>query len=1030
MIRLSFASCPVGLALGLVVACVARVAAAAPVDYVTAVRPILAANCFKCHGPEEQKSGLRLDAVSLAVEGGNAGAAIVRAKSADSLLYKAITGADDVSAMPPDGEGAGLSAEQVATIKLWIDEGAQAPADDQPLPSVGRRKSDHWSFQAVTRPESPRIDNAGANQTAFCKNPIDSFVLARLARDAIAPSPEADRVTLIRRLSLDLLGLPPKVDDIDAFLADQSEGAYERLVDRMLASPHYGERQARHWLDLARYADSNGYTNDNPRTIWKYRDWVINALNADMPFDQFTIEQFAGDMLPSATIDQRIATGFHRNTLQNEEGGTDPEEFRIESVVDRVATTGTVFLGLSLGCARCHDHKYDPVSQRDFYQIFALMNGADEPTLPVPTAEQAARLAEFNANIAAAKEKLAAYDVASAPQRAVWEQQFAGRLAIEWRVIDPLQATSAGGATLATLDDKSVLPSGERAAVDTYTVTAATPVETIRGIRLEALVDDRLPRGGPGRADNGNFVLSEVTLDLAAQPGAGGDATAERVPWQWATADYAQEKFPASNLIDGDDKTGWSIFVVDTSPHLNRTAVLVPRDDCQVAGRKMVVSLAQRHAKPHMLLGRFRLAVTDAPRDVLMLPEPVRAALAVPVDKRSAAERDVLLAEYEKTDAARQELTKKLAAANARLAKFSQSVPTTLVMHERSQPRETRILVRGEYLRNGPVVQPDVPSVLPPLPSEVKNPSRLDLARWLVDPANPLVGRVTVNRMWQQIFGRGLVETSNDFGIQGSLPSHPELLDWLAAEFMARGWSLKAMHRLIVTSGTYRQASHARPDLATVDPDNHLLARQSRLRVEAEIVRDAMLAASGLLSFKVGGPSVHPKQPDGVMALTRSPREWRVSAGEDAYRRGMYTYYWRSTPNPFLKVLDAPDGITSCTRRERANTPLQALTLLNDDTCFEAARALATRVLAVGKDDTTDNRLRYAFRLALSREPDAEERACLAELLVEELSEAPAAAPGEDRAGPVPAFRDPRLLSAWTTVSRALLNLDEFMTRE
>ncbi|HVU89931.1 MAG TPA: PSD1 and planctomycete cytochrome C domain-containing protein [Pirellulales bacterium] len=1028
MTRFSLAVRPWWLALGLLVAGAARNGRADDaVDYTRDVRPILAAHCFKCHGPDEQKSGLRLDAVSLAVEGGNSGAAIVRGKSAESALVKAITGADDVSSMPPDDAGPRLSAEQIATIRRWIDAGAPAPADDQPLPSSGRRKSDHWSFQPVAHPEPPVADAADAT---FVRNPIDAFILGRLARDGIHPSPEADRVTLIRRLSLDLLGIPPKVDDIDAFLADQSEGAYERLVDRMLASPHYGERQARHWLDLARYADSNGYTNDNPRTIWKYRDWVINALNADMPFDRFTIEQFAGDMLPDATIDQQIATGFHRNTLQNEEGGTDPEEFRIESVVDRVATTGTVFLGLSLGCARCHDHKYDPVSQRDFYQFFALLNGADEPILPVPDEAQAVELARLNAQITAAKDELAAYDVASADKRAAWEKQYAGRLDIRWHVVEPTEVASATGTTFTRLEDQSVLPGGGRAATDTYTVTAAAPVETVRGLRLEALVDDSLPRRGPGRADNGNFVLSEITLDLAAQPVGGGDATFERVAWQLATADYAQEKFPASHLIDGNDKTGWSIFVVDTSPHLNRTAVLVARDDCQVAGRKMVVSLAQQHAKPHMLLGRFRLAVTEAARDVLALPEPVRAALAVPADKRTPAQQETLLAEYEKTDPARQALTKKLAQSRARLDKFSTTVPTTLVMHERSQPRETHILVRGEYLRNGPVVSPDVPSVLPPLPAEVKNPSRVDLARWLVDPANPLTARVTVNRMWQQFFGRGIVETSNDFGVQGAAPTHPELLDWLAAEFMARGWSLKAMHRLIVTSGTYRQSSHTRPELGVIDPDNRLLARQSRLRVEAEIVRDCMLASSGLLSYKVGGPSVFPRQPDGVMALTRSPRPWNVSPGEDAYRRGMYTYYWRSTPNPFLKVLDAPDGITSCTRRERANTPLQALTLLNDDTCYEAAQAMATRVLAVCKDQPTAERIRYAFRLALAREPDGEERACLAELLADELASDAAPADAESTGQPVPAFRNPRLLAAWTTVSRALLNLDEFMTRE
>ena len=1047
MTRSPLASRTTAGALCLLLCCIARpLQAQEAVDYARDVRPLLVAHCIKCHGPDEQKSGLRLDAVATAIEGGNSGAAIVAGKSDQSLLVKAITGADEVSAMPPEEAGPRLSAEQIAVVRRWIDEGAKAPADDHPEPAK-RRTSDHWSFQPIKRPELPAVA-ASASAPEFLRSPIDALILARLARDGIAPSPEADRVTLIRRLYLDLLGLPPTLADVDEFLADQAPGAYERLVDRLLASPHYGERQARHWLDLARYADSNGYTNDNPRVIWKYRDWVINALNRDMPFDQFTIEQFAGDMLPDATIDQQIATGFHRNTLQNEEGGTDPEEFRIESVVDRVATTGAVYLGLSLGCARCHDHKFDPISQREFYQFFALLNGADEPTLPVPSAEQSEKLAKLNADIKQAQDALAAYDLDTTPRRLNWEQQFAGKLDVRWCVLDPAHMASDGGSTLTELDDKSILPSGEPAAADTYTVAADSPLDTVRGLRLEALVDDRLPRRGPGRAENGNFILSEVRLDLNSPAGAGGDAAGESVAWQTATADYAQEKFPASNLIDGDDKTGWSIFVVETSPHLDRTAILIPKDDCHVAGRQLQVTLAQRHPKPQMLLGRFRLAVTDAPREILALPDVVRAALAVPPEKRTVEQQQAVLAEYEKTDADRQKLTKNLADANARLAKFSRGVPTTLVMHERTQPRETRILIRGEYLRNGPAVDANVPAVLPPLPPDVKNPSRLDLARWLVDPANPLTARVTMNRQWQQLFGRGLVETSNDFGLQGATPSHPELLDWLASEFIAQRWSLKAMHRAIVTSGTYRQSSRARPELMTIDADNRLLARQSRLRVEAEVVRDLMLGASGLLSGKIGGPSVHPPQPDGVMALTRSPREWPTSKGEDRYRRGMYTYYWRSTPHPFLKVLDAPDGITTCTRRDRANTPLQALTLLNDEAAFEAAQALAARILTESGPATTDSRLRYAFRLALAREPSAEERAILAELLADELAQLPAAAAvaapeektakkerdkktptiAEERLSKVQA--DPRLVSAWTSVARALLNLDEFMTRE
>jgi cytochrome c553 len=983
------------------------------VDYSRDVRPILAQNCFQCHGADEQKSGLRLDSVAATLEGGNSGAAIVPGRSKESLLIQAVTGAEDVTAMPP--EGPRLAPEQIATIARWIDAGAPAAPDEEPPPARVRRKSDHWSFQPIARPEEP-----SAAPAAKIRNPIDAFILARLSREGIEPSPEADRVTLIRRLSLDLTGLPPTIAEVDQFLADASPNAYEQLVDRLLASPHYGERQARHWLDLARYADSNGYTNDNPRTIWKYRDWVIDALNRDVPFDRFTIEQIAGDMLPEATTDQLIATGFHRNTLQNEEGGTDPEEFRIESVVDRVATTGTVWLGLSIGCARCHDHKYDPISQRDFYQLFALLNGADEPTLQVPTAEQAREQQQFSEKIAAASAELEAYDASVAFRRAEWEQQFAGRLNIEWTLLDPSEFSTSGGSTITKLADRSLLPTGERPAVDTYTVVAAAPIQAITGLRLEALTDDSLPRRGPGRADNGNFVLSEVTLDAVGAAGAdsqsgAGASELRRATWQWATADYSQDKFPVANLIDGSDKTGWSIHVVDTTPHLDRTAILVARDD--VVGPKLVVTLAQQHNIPHLLLGRFRLAVTAAPRDVLALAEPVRAALATAQAERTAEQQKLVLEEYQKTDPRRQELAGQLVKVRNELAKFNQSVPATLVMRERTSPRETHLLVRGEYLRYGPVVKPDVPAVLPPLASGIDTPTRLELAHWLVDPANPLVGRVVMNRAWQQFFGRGLVETSNDFGTQGAPPTHPELLDWLASELVARNWSMKAMHRLIVTSATYRQASAARPELAGGDADNRLLARQSRLRVEAEVVRDAALAVSGLLSAKIGGPSVYPPQPDGVMALTRSPREWPTSKGEDRYRRGMYTYFWRSTPHPFLKVFDAPDGITTCTRRERANTPLQALTLLNDEAMVEAARALAKRILDESPQAGTGARIRHAFCLSVGREPTDYERACLAELVADCLaSAAPAGGDAE--------------LSAWTAVARTLLNLDEFVTRE
>ncbi|MBI2823064.1 MAG: PSD1 domain-containing protein [Planctomycetia bacterium] len=1003
-----------------------RATADGPVDYRRDVQPILAAHCYKCHGPDEQKSGLRLDAVSTAREGGYSGPAIVPGASKESLLVKAISGSDeDVKAMPP--EGPRLSSEQIATLVRWIDAGAKAPADDRPAAGT-RRKSDHWSFQPVARSPAPTVQRADR-----VRNPIDAFILARLERERIEPSPEADRATLVRRLFLDLVGLPPSIAQVDEFLADKRADAYEQLVERLLASPHYGERWGRHWLDLARYADSNGYTNDNPRSIWKYRDWVIDALNRDLPFDQFTIQQIAGDMLPEASLDQIVATGFHRNTMINEEGGTDPEEFRVEAVVDRVGTTGAVFLGLTLACARCHDHKFDPISQRDFYGMFALLNGADEPTVPVPTPEQSGQQAELAEGVKSAEADLRRYDQETAERRAQWEQQLvAGIAAVEWTVLDPLEATCASGAaTLKNLGDRSLLAEGDRKIDEIYTVTAVAPLSRVTAVRLEVLTDDSLPRHGPGLEDNGNFVLAELTLETPAV----GDAKGQTAAWQWSTATDAKGNFPVEHLIDGNSGTGWSLNVTAKRPGTDRNAILALRDGLATEGRTLVFRLKARNVRNNYLPGRFRLSLTSAEGEALRVGGPVRDAIAVPADKRTANERDLVLAEFDKVDPGRRELAGKMAAIKSDLNKLTQSIPTTLAMRERDKPRETHLLIRGEYLRDGPVVPPDVPSVLPPLSTSGEQPTRLDLARWLVAPANPLVARVTMNRFWQQYFGRGLVETSNDFGTQGTPPTHPELLDWLAGEFVARGLSMKAMHRLIVTSATYRQQSRACPELAAVDPDNRLLARQSRLRVEAEAVRDVTLATSGLLSPKVGGPSVFPPQPDGVMALTRSVREWKTSTGEDRYRRGMYTYHWRSTPHPFLKVFDAPEGSTTCTRRDRANTPLQALTLLNDEACIEAARALAVRVLAESPRADAAGRVRHAFRLCLAREPSDYERACLTELLADELADAKVArddAMTKTIQPPMklPESADPRQYAAWTSVARALLNLDEFMTRE
>ena len=804
--------------------------AADSIDYLRDVKPIFTRNCLACHGPDKQRSGLRLDTAAFAVKGGNSGPAIVAGKAEESRLIKALLGADKVPIMPPKEPR--LKAEEIARLRAWIDQGAKAPSDEVAAKPAA---SKHWAFNPPIRGELPPVKDAG-----WIRNGIDRFILARLDQEGIRPSPEADRATLLRRVTLDLIGLPPTPGEVQAFLDDPSPNAYEKVVDRLLASPHFGERWGRHWLDLARYADSNGFNIDAPRSIWPYRDWVINALNADMPFDRFTIEQIAGDLLPNATREQKIATGFHRNTLLNQEGGIDVEQFRNESVVDRVNTTGTVFLGLTIGCCQCHDHKFDPLTQREYYQFFAYLNNADEPTLELPTPEQARLRDQIKAQLADLEKRLKAIDTVTPERIERWELKL-------------------------TPEERAALPAEVR----------------------EVLAI----------AENGRNAKQKAVLEKAVR---------------------------------------------------------------------------QADQTRHFLGG---------------LADPLPFSRIV----------HVRLAEQ------RTELTKQIAKLKAR----EPQIPTTLVLQERSTPRQTYIHLGGDFLRKGAEVHPDVPAVLPPLKPQTGN--RLDLARWLVDPANPLTARVQVNRMWQQYFGSGLVETDNDFGTQGTPPSHPELLDWLATEFIAHGWSMKAMHRLIVTSATYRQSSKARPELATRDPRNKLLARQVRLRLDAEVVRDAALAASGLLSEKLGGPSVFPPQPDGVYRFTQVPRDWKPSPGPDRYRRGLYTHFWRSAPHPALMAFDAPDSTTTCTRRNRSNTALQALTLLNDQAFYEAAQALAARLeLDHCRDDAA--RLQHLFRLGLARSPSPQEQQRLEQLLT--------AFGQEDRTG------------AWTTLARVLLNLDEFITRE
>lgn len=1024
----------------------ARAGAEDAPDYNADIKPILVRSCFRCHGEEKQESGLRLDTTAGAREGGYSGAAVVPGKSAESLLIHAVNGTNDATRMPPDGEGDRLSAAEVILLGKWIDAGASIPADSEVVVTNGRRSSEHWAFHAVVRPELPVVRSAD-----WIRTPIDAFVLARLEQEKLAPAPEADRATLIRRVSLDLVGLPPSPEEVEAFLLDNRADAYERVVDRLLASPHYGERWGRHWLDLARYADSNGYTIDSARTIWKYRDWVISSMNRDVPFDEFAIAQLAGDMLPDATLDQRIATGFHRNTLKNEEGGTDPEQFRIEAVADRVATTGSVFLGLTIGCARCHDHKYDPLSQRDYYQMFAFFNNADEPILQVPTDQQSKELPALAANIAQAEQRLGMVAENAPGRQAEWEKKLAGRVGRGWLTLDPVEYQSAGGATLDELDDHSLLSEGEHPPQDEYSIEIALPAgEPITAIRLEALTDDRLPRRGPGRAGNGNFVLSEVTISqLPNSPSTAESADAATgvtssaplpefaLSIASARADHSQVEYPIAAATDGNEATGWAINVERGSLNVDREAVfvlsepLVPTEQ----GSRLLITLRHQHRDAGYTLGRFRLSATSAAADVLDLSSEAINILAMSAESRSDEQAATLRKEFERVDPERIPLAAAIEELKKQQKQLESSITTTLALAERTEPRATTIHIRGDFLRPGSPVEADVPQVLPPLEKQGEHGTRLDFARWLVDGRNPLTARVTVNRLWQQYFGTGLVATENDFGTQGDRPTHPELLDWLAAEFVRNGWSQKALHRLIVTSAVYRQSSRFRQELVEVDADNKLLARQARLRLDAEAIRDSALAVSGLLAREIGGPGVYPPQPEGIYAFTQQVKYWKESEGPDRYRRAMYTYFWRSSPYPFLTTFDVPDANTTCTRRARSNTPLQSLTLANDRAFQEIARGLATRVLEHLPQDSDGARVRYAVELSLSRGPSSTEQAKLTEFVAAQRAsfaadpEATAAALGtKHESGAADAGFTER--AAWTALARVLLNLDEFVTRE
>ncbi|HZN11029.1 MAG TPA: DUF1549 and DUF1553 domain-containing protein, partial [Blastocatellia bacterium] len=816
----------------------------------------------------------------------------------------------------------------------------------------------------------------------------------------------------------------------------RSAGAYERLVERLLASPHYGERWARWWLDVARYADSNGYSIDAPRQMWKYRDWVIDALNHDMPFDQFTVEQIAGDMLPDATTAQKIATGFHRNTLMNQEDGVDPDEHRWDNIVDRVATTSTVWLGTTLACAQCHNHKYDPFSQKEFYKFFAFYDSTDyvitgaahtqrfvEPVLDLPTPEQEARRGELQAEIAALETVLKTQTPELDAAQAEWERAQLAEGA-NWAVLDPAEFKSTGGARLAKLDDKSLLATGPNPESDVYVITARTDLKGIRAVRVEGLPDPRLPQGGPGRDPYGNFLLTGIEVAAGGQRIELGHAGVDDSAFRFDGKMFFKEEAYAGVK---DMPKGWSIDATRDAKRLARQGVFIfARPLGGGAGTVLTVKIKHQGGVLGQGIGRLRLSVTagEEPLRVVSLPAKARPLLETPASERTPAQREELAAQFRLLAPALKPARDRLA--DLRLALKELGIVTALILQERpsNERPSTDLRERGSFLSKGEKVYAGTPAALHPFP-ESQPYNRLGLARWLVDGNNPLVARVTVNRFWEQIFGRGIVETSEDFGSQSAPPSHPELLDYLATEFVGQKWSVKRMHRLIVTSAAYRQSSDASAALLEKDPYNRLLGRGPRFRMEAEMVRDVALAAAGLLSPKVGGPSVFPPQPEGIWRNPYSDDKWKASEGEDRYRRGLYTFLRRTSPYPGFLTFDATSREVCVVRRVRTNTPLQALTTLNDEAFFEAARALARRMLREGPAETR-GRIALGFRLCATRAPQPAEADRLAALYKQQLAyyrtrarEATQITQGEPSAK----------LAAWTLVANVLLNLDETLTK-
>ncbi len=1223
-------------------------AQAEPVDFSRDIRPTLSAKCFACHGAdaESRAAGVRLDLRAEAIRGAAGRRPIVPGNPAASRAFIRITAKNPAQRMPPPSSGHQLSPAEISLVRRWIAQGAPY--------------AEHWAFQKPVRPPLPKV-----GQAAWVRNPIDAFVLARMEKAGLKPAPEADRYTLIRRVSLDLTGLPPTPEEVEAFVNDRSPNAYEKVVDRLLASPHYGERWAKMWLDLARYADSAGYGSDPLRmNIWPYRDWVIQAFNRNLPYDRFTLEQIAGDLLPNATPDQIAATAFHRNTMTNTEGGTDDEEFRVAAVKDRIATTAQVWMGLTMACAQCHTHKFDPITHREYYQFFAYFNQTEDadrpdeaPTMPVPTASQQEQGDRLRAEIAALEKETTESTPELLAELAAWEREQARP--VSWVPLQPQDLRTSSRTHLKSLPDGSILAEGPSPESDTYTLKLRTTLRGISALRLEALPHESLPQSGPGRSPGGNFVLNRVQVSAApavARPATaryirventgkerflslaevqvlsggknlatGGKATqsstdfegpAEKAidgntngeyhtarstthtrledsPWWevdlgreapvdtvtvwnrtdndtgkrlsnfrvvaysadrkvvWekqvapspspsvrlgtsgersvtlrnATATHSQEGFDVAGLLDTDAKTGWALGGALGKAQAAVFETATPVGDG--GDTLLTVTLEQAYGGQHTL-GRFRLLATTAAPPVRELPQGIRTVLGVPAAQRTPAQQQELLAFFRPRSSTLAPLFRKIAEKQKALAALKPVALPVLRELPADKRRVTHVMLKGNFLNPGEVVTPALPAAFTPKSFAEDAPgNRLTVARWLISPENPLTARVAVNRFWAQIFGTGIVETEEDFGTQGSLPTHPELLDWLATAFSsttsvpftqgsrgqgarepgdqtvpalagrkgaeaqgesetrilrtaaasdprgsnyrvpsgrrntnyaqkarltaaasdprgsgyakrntqyALGWDSKALLKLIVTSATYRQSSRVTPEGLQKDPRNTWLSRFPRKRLDAETVRDQALALSGLLSRKIGGPSVYPPQPDGLWrAAFNGQRNWPTSTGEDRYRRGLYTFWRRTVPYPSMATFDAPSREICTVRRLPTNTPLQALVTLNDPAFVEMSQALGRRILREG-GATPAERARFALRLALARPPQPEQVRTVVALYEKEREHyrtrtAEAVKLAADPLGPLPEGTDSAEAAAWTVVANVLLNLDGVLSR-